>query len=260
MYLTHSTFIGIPCLHIVHDFYGSINGSFSSCIQAIEAAGAIPNLIHLTHDRTVLRAHYERCQGVLLVGGSDVDPASYGEEPHPALGPTDPLQDALELQLIAWAQADSKPVLGICRGMQILNVALGGTLYQDLPDQFVGAVNHRESATYPHWHHLAHPITLAPNCWLADQLGTTQITVNTVHHQALKTVAPGLRVVAYAPDGVIEAVESIDAQFVVGVQCHPETLWDAIDPRWQRVFAEFVHTAQTRRTFLTDARPECRQQ
>lgn len=244
MHLTHPTFIGIPCLHIVHDFYGSIIGSFSSCIQAIEAAGAIPNLIHLTHNRTVLRVHYERCQGVLLVGGSDVDPASYGEEPHPALGPTDPLQDVLELQLIAWARADGKPLLAICRGIQILNVALGGTLYQDVSDQIAGALNHTESATHPHWHHLAHPIMLTPDSWLAEQLGTTQIAVNTVHHQALKTVAPGLRVVAHAPDGVIEAVEGIDTQFVVGVQCHPETLWDAVDLRWQRVFAEFVRACR----------------
>lgn len=244
MHLMHPTFIGIPCLHIVDDFYGSIIGSFRSCIHAIEACGAIPNLIHLTHNHAVLRAHYERCQGLLLVGGSDVDPASYGEQPHPALGPTDPLQDALELQLITWARADGKPLLAICRGMQILNVALGGTLYQDVPSQITGALNHRESATHPHWHHLAHLITLDPNCWLTEQLETTQIAVNTVHHQALKAVAPGLRVVAHAPDGVIEAVEGINPSFMVGVQCHPETLWDAVDPRWQRVFAEFVRACR----------------
>lgn len=228
-------------MQLVHPHYGvNVYGNFVNYIQAIEAVGGIPALIHLTADQTVLWTHYTRCQGILLTGGEDVDPAGYGAAPHPRLEATHPLHDAVELQLITWARADQKPLLGICRGMQILNTAYGGTLYQDLPSETTTPIDHRASKSYPNWHHFAHTITIEPDAWLAHHLNTIELQVNTVHHQALKEVAPDLRVVARAPDSIVEAVEGNGAQFVVGVQCHPEMLWDEVDPRWRNLFAGFV--------------------
>ena len=213
-------------------------------LHAIESVGGIPSLIHLTADIEVLRAHYERCDGILFAGGDDVDPSRYGEEPHPHLHKTRPLQDMVELTLAGWARTDEMPLFGVCRGIQLLNVAFGGTLYQDIPSQVEGSFDHGESDKRKEWTYLAHDITIDEHSWLAEQLGATSVAVNTLHHQAIKDIAPGLRIVARASDGVIEAAEGVGRQFVAAVQCHPETLWESADSRWQRVFAAFVRRCQ----------------
>jgi putative glutamine amidotransferase len=122
----------------------------------------------------------------------------------------------------------------------VLNVAFGGTLYQDIPAELPAALDHYASRKLAARAHTAHPIALAPDSWLAEQLGADTVDVNTYHHQSLREIAPRLRITARAPDGVIEAVESTDDGFVLGVQCHPEELWDNADPRWARMFAGFV--------------------
>lgn len=209
-------------------------------LRAIEAAGGAPLLIHLTDNLEVARALYELCDGILLPGGDDVDPAYYGEEPHPDLGSVDRQRDAVEIALARWAREDTKPLMGICRGIQVINVAFGGTLYQDLPAQLPQTSDHRENTRLGQYDVLTHGIALAHDSWLAERLSADQLMGNTMHHQAVKDVAPGLRVVGHAPDGVIEALEGVGAQLVVAVQCHPEHLWARAEPRWLRFFEGFV--------------------
>jgi putative glutamine amidotransferase len=232
--------IGIPAARYPDSWYAPAYGNAISYLRAIEAAGGVPALIHLTRDAEVLDAHYRRCDALLFAGGADIDPRYYGAPPHPKLGPTNPLQDEVEIELVRRAAADGKPVFGVCRGLQLLNVALGGTLYQDIPSEIPGALNHTESEDRRDMAHLAHPITLVSDSWLAAQLDADWLMVNTFHHQALRDVAPGLRVVARAPDGVVEAAEGAGPGFIAGVQCHPEELWEQVDSRWARVFEAFV--------------------
>ncbi len=249
MFHTHRPIIGVPCLLGIAFFaqndawFPKIYGNVIEYLQAIEAAGGAPLLIHLTTNGEVLERLYQQIDGLLLAGGEDIDPARYGAPRHPKLGDPDPLQDDVEITLTQWAIRDGKPVLAICRGIQLLNVALGGTLYQDIPAEIEGALNHNESTDRKDMAHLAHPIVIERGARLADLLGATEVMVNTLHHQALRDVAPALRVTARAPDGVIEAVEAVSPAWVVGVQCHPEMLWNNADPRWARVFQAFVQEA-----------------
>jgi len=236
--------IGIPCSIYPDSWYTPANGNAISYLRAIEAAGAIPALVHLTRDAEVIDMHYARCDALLFAGGEDVGPAHYNAAPHPLLGRTNPEQDALEIALARRAVAEGKPVLGICRGIQLLNVALGGTLYQDIGAEIAGALNHSESTERRDMSYPAHMITLAQDSWLAGQLDMDMPIVNTLHHQALRDIAPGLRVTGRAPDGVVEAVEGMGGGFVLGVQCHPEELWDRTDPRWTRLFEHFVAAAR----------------
>ncbi len=217
-------------------------GARRSYIDAIIAAGGVPLLLPpvdaSNHD--LLDAYYDHIDGLLLPGGGDIDPVLYGAEKHPKTDNIDDLRDYSELYLARKATANGKPILGICRGLQVLNVALGGTLIQDLPDEVGGPLVHNESALKEDWLHMAHPLTLSPDSSLADMLGTTTIAVNSLHHQALGEVGQGLRAVAWSEDGVIEAVEGTGPNFIVAVQCHPETLRGAADPRWQQMFNRFV--------------------
>lgn len=217
-------------------------------VYAIEAAGGVPVLIYLTEDHDALDRLYSLCAGLVFAGGEDVDPKHFGAERHPNLGTVVWLRDAVELALARRAQADRKPMLGICRGIQVLNVALGGTLYQDIPAELPGSADHYASSKQPARAHAAHTVALAPDSWLAARLGTDTLAVNSFHHQSVKAVAPGLRVTGRAADGVIEAVESTGAGFVLGVQCHPEELWDHAEPRWARMFAGFVAEVRARQS------------
>ena len=241
---TRRPVIGIPCSVYPDSWYTPANGNAISYLRAIEAAGGIPALIHLTRDPEVLGAHYERCDALLFAGGEDVDPSFYGAERHPLLGKPNPLQDEVEIELARRARADAKPILGVCRGMQLLNVAFGGTLYQDLPSDFSAAINHNLSTDQLDMSYLAHPIALQGDSWLAQQLDTADLIVNTLHHQGLRDLAPGLRAVAHAPDGLIEAVEGAGPGLIVALQCHPEELWERADRRWARVFEAFVAAAR----------------
>lgn len=235
--------IGIPCGGYPDSWFTPVYGNAISYLRAIEAAGGIPALIHLTRDEAVIDAHYQRCHALLLAGGEDVHPSRYGAAPHPRIGATNPLQDDVEIALARRAAADGKPILGVCRGLQMLNVALGGTLYQDISSELPDALDHEESTKQRDMAHLSHPIRIAADSWLAAQLDVGELTVNSLHHQALRDIAPGLRVTARAPDGVVEAAEGVGAGFIVGVQCHPEELWERADQRWARVFAGFVAAA-----------------
>ena len=191
-------------------------------VQAILAAGGLPILLlpELSPDETL--ELFGECDGLLLTGGEDVDPVRYGATAHPKLGTTDSRRDANELALIADARARDLPILGICRGIQVGNVACGGTLIQDLASQRPGNVNHdpptaRDAAS--------HGITVTAGSRLHTILGTTTFTANSFHHQAVDTPGSGLVVTAMAPDGVIEGMESADPnEWIVLVQWHPEEL------------------------------------
>ena len=168
--------------------------------------------------------------GLLLTGGGDVDPARYGATPHEKLEEVDPARDEFEIALIAAARSRDLPIFAICRGVQVLNVAAGGTLVQDIPSEVTGALNH-SLVVPPHPpYELAHEVWVEKDSLLARLLGERLVgsdtcDVNSRHHQAVKTVAPGYRVSATAPDGVIEAIEDPAAGFCLGVQWHPENFW-----------------------------------
>jgi putative glutamine amidotransferase len=168
--------------------------------------------------------------GLLLTGGGDVEPSLYGEAPHPTVSEVEPARDAFEIGLINAARRRDLPILGICRGVQILNVAAGGTLVQDIPSQVPGAINHSLSVPQHQPYDLAHEVWVEKDSLLARLMGERLVgsdtcEVNSRHHQAVKTVAPGFRVSATAPDGVIEAIEDPAARFCLGVEWHPENFW-----------------------------------
>ena len=208
--------------------------------QAAASAGAAPVLIPLLDDLEALRAIYERMDGLLIPGGVDLDPRAFGETPHERLGRTDPARDRVELQLVRWAIDDQKPVLGLCRGLQVINVALGGTLYQDLEAQYPNALKHDYFPNYGFERdYLAHTVTLTPGSRLHHALDAGSISVNSMHHQGIKVLGRSLAPAATAPDGLIEAVEACDDSFLVGVQWHPE-VFESTEPNTEHLFSDFI--------------------
>ena len=169
--------------------------------------------------------------GLLLTGGADVAPARYGEAAHPTVEEAEPGRDEFEIALITAARQRDLPILAICRGVQVLNVACGGTLVQDIPSQIAGALAHSLAVPQHEPYALAHEVWIEKDSLLArlmgDRLADDTCEVNSRHHQAVKDVARGLRVTATAPDGVIEAIEDPAAAFCLGVQWHPEVAADA---------------------------------
>lgn len=215
--------------------------------QATAMANAAPVLIPLLDDMDALRAIYERMDGILIPGGVDLDPAAFGETPHQKLGRIDPARDRVELQLVKWAVDDHKPVLGLCRGLQVINVALGGTLYQDLEDEYPNAIKHDYFPNYGFERdYLAHDVALASGSRLQHALVERHIPVNSMHHQGIKVLGRGLAASATAPDGLIEAAEGVGDSFLVGVQWHPE-VFDSTDPNTEHLFDEFISAARGQR-------------
>jgi putative glutamine amidotransferase len=176
----------------------------------------------------------------------DIHPRYYNEEPHPKLDPPDDGLDWVEATLVRWALADDMPIFGICRGEQVLNVIMGGTLWQDLPSEYATVFDHRESFKRKIRDYLAHDVRIDPTSRLAEIAEATRVWVNTSHHQAIKRVAPGLRATAWSPDDLVEGVESPDHFFVVAVQWHPEEMFKKHE--WAlRLFRAFVEAAAQRR-------------
>jgi len=225
-----------------------------SYVRAVEAAGGAVVLVPLTGDEQNLRRVYSVLDGLLLPGGPDVEPARYGRPRHPRTGEgamgLQPLLDEVEDRLIQWAISDRLPILGVCRGMQILNVALGGTLYQHIgpdADADFPALLHDGHEEAQARNYLAHPIRIEAGTNLAATLAVGEVAVNTFHHQAVAALAPSLRATAYAPDGVLEAAEwcEDDGRFVQAIQCHPEHLWG--EQQWSaHLFQAFVAAAAKR--------------
>lgn len=215
-------------------------------VHVLVASSAVPWVIPLiAGDGDTLRAIYDHLDGVFLPGGVDMDPASYHEPRRPECGRTDVDRDATELQLLRWAMEDQKPVLAVCRGVQVMNVAAGGSLYQDLETDVSGSIKHDyfPCGGKNKRDQLVHDIRVQPGSRLASVLGSESLTVNSMHHQGIKTLAPGLLATAFASDGIIEGAEASNDHFMLGVQWHPEDLTDA-DERMRRLFTAFIDAAR----------------
>jgi|SRR5436190_3002076 putative glutamine amidotransferase len=206
-------------------------------LRAIERSGAIPVVVPPLEVQAIpsLLAHLD---GVVLSGGPDIHPEAYGEPPHPELGPTWRDLDATELALARQAIATDLPMLAISRGAQALNIARGGTLFQHLPERFGRSIQHRQLAEGPG---TTHPVEIAPESTLARALGCTELKVNSYHHQATSGLGRGVRAVAWAPDGVVEAIEVPRSAFAIGVQWHAESMLDSVPHA--SLFRTFVETA-----------------
>ena len=216
-----------------------------SYIEELRKVGAIPWIIPLIpHDMDTLRHIFERLDGVFITGGVDVDPRSYGESKTPLCGVTDHDRDTVEIALLRHALEYNLPILAVCRGIQILNVACGGTLYQDVTAQVPAAMKHDYFPTpeRPCRKFLAHDIAVKPGSRLGRILGDAVVPVNSMHHQAIKDLAPSLQPTAHAPDGIIEGVESGDDRYLIAVQWHPEELTET-QPGMARLFSSFTKAA-----------------
>jgi putative glutamine amidotransferase len=207
--------------------------------NAIVQAGGLPLLIPSMLPEEDFLALYTRVDGILFTGGGDVSLEYFTGDDHPRIGEVDKSRDITEISLIRASVNDGKPILGICRGMQVLNVALGGTLYTHLYDQLPGALDH----AYPGdlRRALVHPVQLDASSRSAQIFGETLLQVNSLHHQGLKDLAPGVRAVGHAPDGLVEVVELEGHPYAVAVQWHPEWLTDQLPTR--RLFKSFVDAA-----------------
>lgn len=235
--------IGITCGTSIRDPQAKteqdrLNRAYS---QALWLAGAVPVILPTLENEEAAAETLHHLDGLLVSGGADLSPDLYGEKAINDTVETDPLRDRAELPLIRAALEQEMPLFAICRGIQSLNVTLGGTLYQDLVTQRPSPVAHRQSQSRDT---RTHSISIEPDSRLARIVGDTVMEVNSLHHQAVKEVGRGLRVVALAPDGVIEAVEDAEKPFLIGVQFHPEETVGVCE-KSRRLFRAFVEAASS---------------
>ncbi len=234
--------IGITCSRDNNSFGYPVLDIPEVYIQALLTAGANPVIIPLGLPQDRLQAVFSRLDGVLFSGGGDVDPDAYGGGDRSLATYIDPDRDRVELQLLQHTLADQKPFLGICRGLQLINVGLGGTLYEDLLAQRPDTQRHQFSGMQPR-QEPAHWVEVTPGSRMAHVLGATSTGVNSFHHQGVRQLAPGLLASAFGPDGVIEAFELPGYPFGLAVQWHPE--WMVGDPGMAGLFRAFVQAVET---------------
>lgn len=205
--------------------------------KAILQSGGLPLIVPIVDEKDIPLL-CERLDGLIVTGGGDINPLLYGEEPHPSLGAVYPGSDLYEKELILEFLKLDKPFIGMCRGMQMLNVALGGTNYQDLEAEYEGKLyQHLQLAMRTH---RTHSVELEEDSLLYKIMGEKNFNVNSFHHQAVNKVSDKLRVVGRAADGMIEAMESTDYQFVMGIQWHPEEFALQGDQASINIFEKFV--------------------
>lgn len=203
----------------------------STYVIALESAGLVPIVIPPLASPDHARSILERVDGVLLTGGEDVDPALYGQEQSRKCGAPNRARDETEIALALGARELGLPLLAICRGPQLLNVAFGGTLIQDIPSELPNTLNHNADDDRAA---RVHPVSIEPDTITARAIGATDVSVNSLHHQSVKDVAPGFRVTATSPDGIVEAIEwDGDDWWALAVQWHPEEMNDSPEG-WDR--------------------------
>ena len=190
-------------------------------IQSIVKAGGIPVIIPIVRDLSVVPEQIRGLDGLILSGGADINPLKYQEEPTRTIGSIHPERDDFDYALLKSALKEKVPVLGICRGHQFLNVFHGGTLHQDIESAYEGAYEHRQTGNHEFG---THTVLIEKKSWLYKVLGKKQIIVNSLHHQAVKDLAPGFKITATSKDGVVEGIEKKKGSFCVGVQWHPEMM------------------------------------
>jgi putative glutamine amidotransferase len=220
----------------IQSFTSSCNMQY---VDSVSRAGGAPITLPCVSDADAIEAVLERVDAVLLTGGGDILSHAYGEEPHPASKYQDPARDEMEISVTRRALMKGLPILGICRGVQLINVAFSGSLIQDVPTQVPGALQHYSQGLVPL---LLHNIEIEPDSLLARVMGTLSVPVNSYHHQSVGRIGDGLRVNCRASDGVIEGLEAVDGRPILGVQFHPEEC-TAIYPRFQNLFDWLVQEA-----------------
>lgn len=207
-----------------------------SYLNAIVQAGGVPIPIPSMLVEEDFLDLYSRLDGILFSGGGDVSIEYFNGSNHPRIGEMDYERDTTEITLMRTAVNDGKPILGICRGAQVMNIALGGTLYTHIHDQLKGALDHDYPGDLRRV--IVHPVNVDETTRSAEIFGETLLNVNSLHHQGLKNIAPSLRIAGHAPDGLVEVVELPNHPYAVAVQWHPEWLTD--QPAMQRLFKSFV--------------------
>jgi putative glutamine amidotransferase len=235
-----SPLIGLTTYRHLNQYGLPLNSITEAYVRAVSSAGAIPTLIPLGLDEETLDQLLARLDGIVFTGGGDVAPERYGSRPHPLVDEVDPDRDRTEVHLVQRTLDQGLPFLGICRGLQVINVALGGTLYEDILDQRPGSLKHQY---YPNWprNYLAHSVQVEPGSRLRQLLGQSSVQVNSLHHQGIRDLAAPLKAAAFAPDGLIEAFELAEHPFGLAVQWHPE--WLQEHPPMQTLFRQFVRAA-----------------
>jgi putative glutamine amidotransferase len=229
--------VGITC-GLTSDCY-TVTKYYS---QAVEKCGGLPVILPTTTNKSTLEALNKKISGLILSGGGDLDPTYFGEEPAIGLGRITPERDYYELELAKLFLAAHKPILGICRGMQVLNIAAGGTIWQDIHTQLYSPVlKHNQEA--PKWYP-THRVLVTAHTLLSFVLGEVdEVRVNSFHHQGINKVAKGFRINAIANDGIIEGIESLEDKFILGIQWHPECMWEN-EPIQLALFQEFINACK----------------
>ena len=227
-----------PLVDIQRDSYWMLPGY----LKGIEAAGGAPLMLPLTGDPQVLKPILSVCSGILFAGGQDVDPAVYGREKLDVCGEVCQERDRIERWLLEFALEQDLRILGICRGHQLLNACLGGTLYQDLPAQHPSPVCHSQK---PPYNGPAHKVRVKQDSLLARLVGAGELSVNSCHHQGVEHTAPLLVVDAVSEDGLVESIHLPGRDFVLGVQWHPEFCFET-DPAAMAIFTGFVKSCAKR--------------
>ena len=235
--------IGLTTYRLKSERGRILDGLMPPYMDAIQAAGGIPVLIPLTLENDHLQELRTRLDGIVIPGGGDIDPLHYDGDPHGKIYGVSPDRDRVELEIARQVVDDDQPLLAICRGHQVLNVALGGTLFEDVLDQMEGASRHAYF-DHPDRAHTPHTVEISEGSWLAEIMGAQkERLVNSLHHQGIKDLGAQLIVTAVSPDGLAEGIEIPDHRFAVGVQWHPEEMQDH-DQDMANLFRAFINACK----------------
>ncbi|KAF5038396.1 MAG: gamma-glutamyl-gamma-aminobutyrate hydrolase family protein [Sedimentibacter saalensis] len=236
-----NTIIGITADKIMEDgfYYEKVN---ESNLNAVFQHGGVPVILPITEDEKTIEKYLSFVDGIYFTGGGDINPLLFGEEPIRQIGAIDYDRDAFEVKLYKHAAAKNMPMLGICRGQQIMNIAAGGTLYQDIYTQRQNTNGHSPKFTFGGYEH--HTVNLLKDSMIFNILKTDKIKTNSFHHQAVKDVADDYIATAFTEDGIIECIESVELDFALGIQWHPEIMFERY-PVFCNIFISFIEASKT---------------